>query len=433
MSEWKGTEIGLIPPIWKIKALDNYIQKNRGICYGVVQPGFHDETGIPIIRVNNLKNGSIVSEDILRISPEIESKYSRSRLTGNEILISLVGNVGEIVVVDSRYKGWNVARAVGVIPVSDNIDKEWLKYWLQSSQVKHYISTHCNTTVQITLNLKDVSELPILEPSLDEQKWIASIPSLLDRKISNLRQQNETLEKIAQTLFKHWFVDFEFPNEDGKPYRSSGGEMVRSEDLGEIPAGWRVGKLGDEIETLGGGTPSTQQSEYWIDGDIPWYSPTDLTKSKTLFSLGSEKQITRLGLGKSSAKLFPKYSLLLTSRATIGEITINTQDACTNQGFITLVPNEIFSVYFLHGWLLTQINLVKQLASGSTFPELSKSSFRNFLFLIPESNQLVQHEQMIKPVFQKIETNIKQIQTLTKTRDRLLPKLMSGQLRIPQL
>ena len=283
------------------------------------------------------------------------------------------------------------------------------------------IMIHLNQSLQ-----KQTQQARKLDQEIREQLHLV-YPSLDWSEVDF--SSSEVLEYIAQNLFKHWFVDFEFPNEDGKPYKSSGGEMVRSE-LGEIPKGWNVGKLGDKVETLGGGTPSTTISEYWEKGDIFWYSPTDLTRSKTLFSLGSEKKITKLGLEKSSARLFPKYSLLLTSRATIGEITINTQDACTNQGFITIVPNETFSVYFLYGWLLTQINLIKQLASGSTFPEISKSTFRNFYFLMPDSVPLTKYNQVIKPVFQKIENNIRQIQTLTKTRDVLLPRLMSGKLRI---
>lgn len=310
-------------------------------------------------------------------------------------------------------------------------------YWLlRTPQYRKYCRSRQTGTTNLGLSRDDFLSFPV-PPLTDEVNAFVLTLEALEEKISNLRKQNETLEKIAQTLFKHWFVDFEFPydfaqgrpNADGKPYKSSGGEMVPSE-LGEIPVGWRVGKLGDEVETLGGGTPSTKKPDYWVDGDIAWYSPTDLTKSNTLFSLGSEKQITKLGLEKSSAKLFPAYSILLTSRATIGEITINTCPACTNQGFITLVPNNKLGVYFLLGWLLTQINLIKQLASGSTFLELSKSNFRNFLFLIPDSQCLSEYDEIIKPVFQKVENNIRQIRSLTQTRDVLLPKLMSGQVRI---
>ncbi|MBD1890479.1 restriction endonuclease subunit S [Coleofasciculus sp. FACHB-SPT9] len=318
-----------------------------------------------------------------------------------------------------------------VSTISKRADINFIYWLLRTSPYQKTIVNSCSgSTVKHTSPSK-IKDYKFLLPPITEQVAIDEVLSSFERKIENLRGQNETLEVIAQTLFKHWFVDFEFPNEDRKPYKSSGGKMVRSV-LGEIPVGWRVGKLGDVVETLGGGTPSTTMSEYWENGNIPWYSPTDLTRSKTLFSLGSEKKITKLGLEKSSAKLFPKYSLLLTSRATIGEITINTQDACTNQGFITIVPNQTFSVYFLYGWLLTQISLIKQLASGSTFPELSKSTFRNFSFLIPDSARLAKYDKTIKPIFQKIENNINQIQTLTKTRDVLLPKLMSGKLRITE-
>lgn len=308
--------------------------------------------------------------------------------------------------------------------------KNYIYWLLRTPQYRNYCRSRQTGTTNLGLSREDFLSLSV-PPMTEATTSIVIALESIEKKIENLRKQNETLERIAQNLFKHWFVDFEFPNDEGKPYKSSGGEMVRSE-LGEIPVGWCFGKLGDEVETLGGGTPSTTISEYWENGDIFWYSPTDLTKSKTLFSLGSEKKITKFGLEKSSAKLFPKYSLLLTSRATIGEITINTQDASTNQGFITIIPNQKYSVYFLYGWLLTQINLVKSLASGSTFPELSKSTFRDFSFLKSDSEILMKYNQVIKPIFQKIEVNIKQIQTLTKTRDVLLPKLMSGQLRITE-
>jgi type I restriction enzyme S subunit len=377
--------------------------------------------------------------DSTRIKEYLDSYPQEYELTPGDILLAMTCQTagGEILGIpgripkDSRIYLHN--QRLGKVEIKDKKITDpsfiyWLCLWQNFNH--HLVATATGTKILHTAPER-IKSFTFKCPRIDEQKQIGKTLDALDRKISNLRQQNETLERIAQTLFKHWFVDFEFPNEDGKPYKSSGGEMERSE-LGEIPTGWRVGKLGDVVETLGGGTPSTTVSEYWENGNIPWYSPTDLTRSKTLFSLGSEKRITKLGLEKSSAKLFPKYSLLLTSRATIGEITINTQDACTNQGFITIVPNQTFSVYFLHGWLLTQINLVKQLASGSTFPELSKSTFREFSFLIPDSSQLTKYNQTVKPIFQKVENNIRQIQSLTKTRDVLLPKLMSGKLRITE-
>lgn len=385
------------------------------------------ESGIPFLRSKNVEPYRINLDDLCYIRSEFHHKIKKSALSPGDVVIVRTGKPGAAAIIPESVPVANCSDLVIVRP-SPKLDRHFLVYYLNSIAVRH-INSQLVGAVQQHFNIGAARELKICCPPVKEQQEIASVLTCLDRKIENLRKQSETLETIAQTLFKYWFVDFDFPNEDGKPYKSSGGEMVQSE-LGEIPSDWRVGKLGNVVETLGGGTPPTTMSEYWENGNIPWYSPTDLTRSKTLFSLGSEKKITKLGLEKSSAKLFPKYSLLLTSRATIGEITINTQDACTNQGFITIVPNQIFSVYFLHGWLLTQLPLIKQLASGSTFPELSKSTFRNFSFLIPDSGRLAKYDKTIKPIFQKIENNTSQIQILTKTRDGLLPKLMSGQLRI---
>jgi len=393
------------------------------------------ESGIPFLRSKNVEPYRINFDDIRYIDSNFHQRIKKSALSPGDVVIVRTGKPGSAAIIPESLLVANCSDLVVVRPGS-KIDKHFLVYYLNSIAVRH-INSRLVGAVQQHFNIGAARELKIYCPPIEEQRAIAAALSCLDRKIENLRKQNETLEKIAQTLFKHWFVDFEFPfdfsqgkpDPNGKPYKSSGGPMKPSE-LGKIPANWRVGALGNEIETLGGGTPSTKEPNYWVDGDVPWYSPTDLTKSKTLFSLSSEKKITKQGLTKSSAKLFPAYSILLTSRATIGEITINTQPACTNQGFITLIPNERFSVYFLYGWLLTQIKLIKQLASGSTFPELSKSTFRKFLFLIPGSRHLEQYNQAIQPPFEKIENNIRQIQTLTKTRDALLPKLMSGKLRI---
>jgi len=387
--------------------------------------------GLPYVAIPQLKDGCIDFSDARLISEEDFEIWTRkANPQVHDVVVSWRCSPGE-----SAYVADGMRFALGqnlVLLRSDGelVIKPFLRWLIKSPAWWVEVSKFINVgAVFSSLKCGEIVNFTLPIPPLEEQRNITKTLSCLDRKIKNLRRQNETLERIAQTLFKHWFVDFEFPNEDGKPYKSSGGEMVRSE-LREIPVGWRIGKLGDEVETLGGGTPSTTTSEYWENGYIPWYSPTDLTKSQTLFSLVYEKKITKLGLEKSSAKLFPKYSLLLTIRATIGEIKINTHDACTNQDFITIIANETFSVYFLYGWLLTQINLIKQLASGSTFPELSKLTFRNFSSLMPDSLQLAQYDQVVQPIFQKIENNIRQIQTLTHTRDVLLPKLMSGKLRV---
>ena len=419
MSEWREVRIGDVCKVGD-GAHAKVARQDKGVLY-LTSKNF-DAGKLKLDDVD-----FISEEDYERLFPE-KSK-AVTRLQSNDILMGIIGTFGNAY----RYQEtdhFGVSSSVAIIrPDSSELNADFLVYLLNSEKFKCVHRSYSSGSVQGYSNIPTIKQMPFSLPSVQTQEKIVAILKSLDRKIENLRKQNETLEALVQILFKHWFVDFEFPSDDDKPYKSSGGEMETSE-LGGIPAGWRIGKLGDEVETLGGGTPSTKEPDYWINGDIPWYSPTDLTKSNTLFSLGSEKQITKLGLEKSSAKLFSAYSVLLTSRATIGEIAINTKPACTNQGFITLIPNEKFSVYFLYSWLLTQINIIKQLASGSTFPELSKSNFRSFLFLIPESKQLNNFDKIIEPMFHKIENNIKQINTLNQFRDVLLPKLINGQIKV---
>jgi type I restriction enzyme S subunit len=421
MSEWKETTLGELISIKHGYAFKGDFFSDIPTEYILLTPGnFNIGGGFKDEKIKYY-NGGFPEEYILNPGDIIITMTDLSK-SGDTL--------GYSAKIPNRNKNFLHNQRLGLVQIkSDKADSDFI-YWLL--RTKNYQKTIVNSasgsTVRHTSPSK-IQEYIFSLPPIEEQKQIADILSCLDNKIDNLRRQNETLEKIAQTLFKHWFIDFEFPNDEGKPYKSSGGAMVASE-LGDIPEGWRVGKLGEEVETVGGGTPSTTEPSYWEDGDIYWYSPTDLTKSKTIFSLDTSKKITKLGLDKSSARLFPKYSILMTSRATIGEVTINTNYACTNQGFITLIPNSLFDTFYLFCWLKTQLTKVNLLASGSTFPELSKSDFRNFDFLIPSNHLVLGFRELLNPLFLRIETNTKQIQTLTKTRDTLLPKLMSGQIRV---
>lgn len=257
-------------------------------------------------------------------------------------------------------------------------------------------------------------------PDLETQKKISSILGTIDRKIELNVEMNKTLEEMAMTLYKHWFVDFG-PFQDG--------EFVESE-LGMIPEGWECIEIGEAVSVLGGGTPKTSVKEYWENGDINWFSPTDLTTQKSLFISKSSKKITKLGLEKSSAKLFPPYCVMMTSRATIGEISINREEACTNQGFITLIPNETFTMYQLYFWLKTNMDLILSIANGSTFKEVSKTNFKKLKILKPKN--IEEFTQKCEKLFKLIESNLIEIEELTNIKDYLLPRLLSGEIDVSQ-
>jgi type I restriction enzyme, S subunit len=189
---------------------------------------------------------------------------------------------------------------------------------------------------------------------------------------------------------------------------------------------WRSCKLGDVIETLGGSTPSTKNPEYWEDGDITWYTPSDLTANKAMFIRDSSKKITQLGFENSSARMFPPYSVMMTSRATIGVIAINTSGACTNQGFITCIPNDRLSAYHIYFWIEQNREQINNIASGATYKEINRSEFRDILITVPNTEIETLFVEIVGPLCKQIETLHAKNANLRQTRDLLLPRLVGG-------
>lgn len=339
--------------------------------------------------------------------------HNEFKVRGPGVTTGRSGTLGQVFYVEKDF--WPLNTSLWVKDFHRN-DQRFIYYFLKTLKFEDYNS---GTSVP-TLNRNDVHKLNVSIPSLQEQQEIATVLSAIDDKIQNNLAINKTLEEMAMALYKHWFVDFG-PLQDE--------EFVESE-LGLVPKGWNVKKIGEVIETLGGGTPSTTIKEYWENGDILWYSPTDLTKENSLFSIDTVKKITPLGLKKSSAKIFPMNSLLMSSRATIGLLTINTQEACTNQGFITMIPNDKLSVYQLYFWAKQNMELIISKSNGSTFKEISKSNFRNLNILV--SNNIENFTEEAKQIFELIKINTIQNETLTQLRDTLLPKLISGEIRLKE-
>jgi len=263
-----------------------------------------------------------------------------------------------------------------------------------------------------SLTTEVLNQFPFEIPKdTNEQVAIAKILTAFDDKIELLQAQNKTLETTAQTLFKEWFGKYQ---------------------IGDVlPEGWRVGKLESVTKIVGGTTPSTKKPEYW-GGAIHWTSPKDLSNSKEMFLLTTEKKITPEGLKKISSGLLPIRTLLLSSRAPVGYLSLTTFELAINQGYIAILPEQYFSNYYMYLWLNLNMKTIENAANGSTFLEISKSSFRNIDCVIPEKNTLKRFDKITTPIFDKTLSNLIQIQTLKQTRDTLLPKLMSGQLRVDE-
>ncbi len=418
-----------MPQNWKIYTLGELIDFQKGFAF---KSSWYKSVGEIVVRISDTTHNSIDIKTCNRVSKTNVIGLDKYILKTGDIVIASVGSwppnyasvVGKVIKVPSvandSYLNQN---AVRIRTLDQDLYNQQFIYYLMKSDffLNYIINTAQGSASQASIKLTDIFDFKLNLPPLPEQKAIASILSDLDDKIELNLQMNKTLEEMAMALYKHWFVDF-------GPFKD--GEFVESE-LGMIPKGWEVKQIGNLVETLGGGTPKTAEISYWENGDILWYSPTDLTSSNSLFSFNTSKKITKLGLQKSSAKIFPKGCLLMSSRATIGALTINTKEACTNQGFITMVPNKKMSVYELHGWTKTNKDLILSKANGSTFKEISKTEFRSLPIVFSNNKEGFNTE--AEKIYKLIENNILEIEILKNQRDYLLPKLISGEIRVKDI
>ena len=261
------------------------------------------------------------------------------------------------------------------------------------------------------------------------QVKLSSILSILDQKIALNNQINEELEAMAKTLYDYWFVQFDFPDENGKPYKSSGGKMVYNDQLKrEIPEGWGVEKVSEIAKTGSGGTPKSTTDEYYSNGTIPWINSGELNKS---IIISTTNYITEFGLENSSAKLFPADSILIAMYgATAGKVSFLAFESSTNQAIcaVTLDDNRLkyYFKFFIEDLYLHLVTL----SSGSARDNLSQELIRNLLMTIPDERVVENFFNLVDSYFLQITNNLKQNQELTQLRDWLLPMLMNGQARV---
>ena len=307
-------------------------------------------------------------------------------------------------------------------------DPKYLYYFLKNLHLDKMFDK--GSSVVPSLDRKVVHSLNVpCHKDIDCQKRIAAILSKIDRKIELNRAINQNLEAMAKQLYDYWFVQFDFPNEEGKPYKSSGDKMVWNEKLKrEIPEGWDISLIKDIATTYSGGTPKSTNIEYYDNGEIAWINSGELNSP---IITKTTNYITKCGLENSSAKLYPSNSILgAMYGATAGKVSLLTFEACSNQavcGVIPTIENMLYYVYFhissLYSHFIT-------LSTGSARDNISQDTIKNILLPIPTRNILKLFDEKIGSIYQTIVNNYQQIDSLTKQRDELLPLLMNGQVSV---
>ena len=307
-----------------------------------------------------------------------------------------------------------------LIPYPDKISGDYLYYLLRTISPYFQLVGDGKGSGKPIINKTEFSKVKIyIAHDIPTQQRIASILSAYDDLIEVNNQRIKLLEETARELYKEWFVRLRFPG-----YKNA--KFVKG-----VPEGWEIKKVNDTFNVMGGGTPSTEKSEYW-NGNVNWFTPTDITSSTGIFLHESGNKITEKGLKESSSKLFPAHSIMMTSRATIGAVGINTTSACTNQGFITCLPNEQIPYTFLYCWIIFNKEIFEMLGTGSTFLEITKGTFKQINMLVPIKNLIQKFHEMVNPMFNQVENLQQQNTELRQIRDRLLPRLISGKLAVKE-
>lgn len=320
-----------------------------------------------------------------------------------------------------------------VIPDERLLDKDFAYYLVSSPLVKKQLDAAAQQTKIRHTSPDAIKDCVSYIPELMEQKKIAKLLDAINDKVTNNNAIAVELESMAKDLYDYWFVQFDFPDENGKPYKSSGGKMVWNDELKrEIPEGWENGIVSDLGTVVTGGTPSTGCAEYFAKSKSghAWATPKDLSNLNGRYFYHGEADITDAGLKNSAGNIMPKGSVLFTTRAPIGYIAITANEACTNQGFKSIVPAKKFGTEFVFQTLKMLTPQMQRVGVGSTFKEVSKDVFSHQSIVIPSVNLLKKYAALTLDIAEKIRNTQEENVELTSLRDCLLPMLMNGQVKV---
>ena len=317
-------------------------------------------------------------------------------------------------------------------------DDEFAYYLTRSKGVRDYaISQMSGTSGRQRVPTQSLDHLYVRVPGLAQQYAIAQTLGKLDDKIELNRRMNETLESMARAVFRDWFVDF-----GPTRAKAEGREPYLAPDLWDLfpdsldnedrPLGWNVSEIGSEVDALGGATPSTKEPSYWVGGEYHWATPKDLSKLSSPVLMRTGRKITAAGVRKISSGLLPVGTVLMSSRAPIGYLAIAEAPTAVNQGFIAMVCGKRLPNLFVLFWCYENLDHIKGISGGTTFSEISKRAFRPIPVVMPPDRIIKAFERIVRPLYSRIVANVRESESLAQTRDFLLPKLMSGEIRVSE-
>ena len=428
--KYKQTEIGEIPEDWNIARLADFTLLNPQRNLKKKQDAKH-------VSMANLR---LFDKKI--VNYEIKPYNGGVKFINTDSLLARItpclenGKTAYVDILDDNEVGFGSTEFIVLNGKEGKTDSQYVYYLSCSPKFRDIaIKSMIGSSGRQRVQTDKLASSVFAFPSLLEQQQIASILSSLDDKIELNRRINKTLEEIGKALFKRWFVDFEFPfdfaqgkpNDDGKPYKSSGAEIVESE-FGEIPEGWEVKKLSDFGKIICGKTPPKSDARFF-DGKIPFIKIPDMHGNS--FIVKTEDALSEKGRDYQKNKTLPKYSLCVSCIATVGLVSITSQESQTNQQINSIVPSDLKFLPYLYFQLKSMgQKLIDYASGGSATPNLNTGDFAGLSIVFPQNKLLSSFFNVVWPLFEQILNNDLENSSLEQTRDSLLPRLMSGKLRI---
>ena len=409
------SEVNNIPEGWVETTLGDVVERiTKGTTPKIFSSNSED---VNYVKSDALNYGGILDNSkFVKITKEINEELKRSQLKTNDILISMAGEyLGKTGLVKEEHLPANTNQAVAIVTVNKSlVNHLFIWYKLRDLSTVKYFNSIPSQSAQPNINFQEIRSLSINCPTIPEQKSIAAILTSFDNKIELLQAQNKTLEETAQTIFKEWFDKYQIGD--------------------ELPEGWRVGKLGEEFDISIGRTPPRLETEWFSKVPVgkKWISIKDIGNSGIYIDNTSE-YLTDEAIKKFNIPIIPKNTTILSFKMTVGKLTITTEDMLSNEAIahLKIKYNSVLSSEFIYLYL-QKLDFNALGSTSSIVTAINSTMIKELEIIVPDSDILKRFNQVILSLFNKIRTNSTQIQTLTQTRDELLPKLMSGEIRVSE-
>jgi type I restriction enzyme S subunit len=385
------------------------------------------------IREVNIRNSDLKVSKLLGLSMTKEFRETTSNTIGTDMSIYKIVRKWQFacdfmspirvnklpVVLKTDEEPILVSPAYPVFEVvnRNNLDPEYLMMWFRRSEFDRYVTFKCDSAVRGGYDWEELYNTLIPVPTIEKQKEIVAEYKTITNRIEINNRLIQKLEETAQAIYKQWFVDFEFPDEEGKPYKSNGGEMMESE-MGEVPKGWRVKSFTDIVKLSGGGTPSTEVSEYW-NGVIPFFTPADI--SDCYYTVNTEKHLSNKGLDNCSSKLYKKNTTFVTARGTVGSIALAGSEMAMNQTNYAIIGKY---EYYTHQLAIDVVKKLKNEATGAVFSALVTRDFELQNIIAPDEYVALQYNKQVERLYNLILNKELQNNNLDKLKELLLAKMV---------